>query len=219
MANLLIFALTIALFITVAMLSVIFIQLGYDKLSKKLKRNIMLPDPYRDPEPNEQFKLYKYQDPVYVARHTPLTNYERIWAKSYLARSKSPEDPTGKIEVAADLCKEDLNYLWFNLGKIETNDLGHIKNANRINEVIKSIFFKEREPSFGDIEFHGSRWFDKDTTVVRIRRGEVLIPEFEIDGKKVWLYQVGYGDYEGQYINFWRLHQVREQIEKYGKDK
>ena len=82
-------------------------------------------------------------------------------------------------------------YMWFAIGNI------HRTNETQTSK-IAAQFFKNCEPSFGDIELHGS---DMVPGVgLRIRNADTLALEVEIDGEKYPMYQAGYG--YGPYIRF-----------------
>lgn len=172
------------------------------------------PDPYRVLSKEESWELEG--DKPTLARITPLTKYERICAKEYVDQSKSYKDLDGKAEIVNKLWEGRVpGYLWFDMGKVKNKK--EVVSEKGLQE-IKDIFFPNNPPGFGDIEFHECYWLPKNT-VLRVRGADVFELEPVIDGKKLILYQVGYGDFREEYFNFWRVQFLRDQIEKFAPNK
>lgn len=77
------------------------------------------------------------------------------------------------------------DYLWFAIGDV------HYINETQTSQILAQ-FFKDHEPSFGDIELHYST-IVPDEVALRIRNADILLLEVEIDGTKYPMYQAGHG--------------------------
>lgn len=183
-----------------------------EEIASEIKEKVW-PDPFRELSVSEICDIEGSH--LIRARFTPLTKFEKLCATKYLSQSSNFKSVDGKAEMIEELWEGKVpGYLWFNLGVIKNKQ--EVVSEKGLEE-IKNIFFPEYSPSFGDIEFHQCFWIP-ETTVLRVRNAQAFALDPCIDGQKAWLYQVGYGDFQQRYVNFWRLHLLRDLIEKYAPD-
>jgi len=140
---------------------------------------------------------------------------ERVEKNRHLLTGETWRDPDGKAYFVSALYGNNVpDYLWYSIGtniRLVSNEDG---GGVQLVRTIELLFFPNKIPDFGDIEFHYSNYSEVGL-LLRVRNARNFAIEIEYYGSIFPLYQVGLSEMFDQLgcVNFLQLQgtQIIEQ--------